>query len=74
MRAGSFPSFVSLSSLHYSRKKWGYQRRSCSLGAGHPLIYYFIKDIKLDTETSDETVEEDRQKQAAEPNFIKGER
>lgn len=44
------------------------------LGAGHPLIYYFIKDIKLDTETSDETVEEDRQKQAAEPNFIKGER
>ncbi len=44
------------------------------LGAYHPLIYYFIKDIRLDTETSDETVEEDRQKQAAEPNFIKGER
>ncbi|CUX94161.1 putative efflux transporter [Bacillus velezensis] len=56
------------------KEKVGIPAALVLLGAGHPLIYYFIKDIRLDTETSDETVEEDRQKQAAEPNFIKGER
>mgnify|MGYP002376401709 CR=1 FL=1 len=43
------------------------------LGAGHTLIYYFVKDIRL-TEPARETVGKDAHKQTAEPNYLEGKR
>ncbi|MDA1474829.1 MFS transporter [Bacillus changyiensis] len=43
------------------------------LGAGHTLIYYFIKDVSL-TEPAQETVGQDTRKQTAEPNYLEGKR
>ncbi len=42
-------------------------------GAGHTLIYYFVKDIRL-TEPARETVGKDAHKQTAEPNYLEGKR
>ncbi|CAN2250253.1 MFS transporter [Bacillus vallismortis] len=45
------------------------------LGIGHPLIYYFVKDIRFkDKEEENQTMEEDGQKRVTEPNLLKGER
>lgn len=45
------------------------------LGAGHTLIYYFVKDIRFtEPDPAEETMAEDGQKRVAEPNLLKGER
>jgi YQGE family putative transporter len=43
------------------------------LGAGHTLIYYFVKDIHLKEKTVD-MKEADGQKPVSQTNLIKGER
>ncbi|MGE6629302.1 MFS transporter [Bacillus sp. NPDC077027] len=43
------------------------------LGAGHTMIYHFVKGIKLNEKTAEETAE-DGQKAISDTNLIKGER